>query len=195
MTIVTVEPAAEPVSLADLKEHLRVDTTAEDDLITSLGEAAREWVEQVCGMQLVEATLRDDLDGFPDEIRLGRYPVQSVSSITYTDTNGDTQTWASSNYQTDLGAKPARIRAAYGVSYPSTRSFKSVSITYVAGYASGGSPTDHGFNVPSSIKAAIKLLVGHWYTHRMAVMPMQMHEAPMAVQSLLAPYRLSYIPE
>lgn len=191
MAVITVAPAGEPVSTADLKAHLRVETTSEDTLIASLGVAAREWVEAVCGLQIVEATVREDFTGFPAEFRLARHPVQSVSSITYTDTAGAQQTWAASNYQADLDVVPALIMPAYGVSYPAARmEYQSISVTYVAGWASGGDPVDYGYNVPGPIKTAIKQLVAHWYEHRMAAAPQQMHAAPMSVQMLLAPYRL-----
>ena len=42
MTLIrTVEPAAEPVTLADVKAHLRLDTDADDTLLSGLIAAAR----------------------------------------------------------------------------------------------------------------------------------------------------------
>lgn len=184
---VSTPPGVEPVSLAELKAHLRVDGSAEDDLITSQGKAAREWVEAVTGKQFVEATLVDVYDGFPcagRPILLSRSPVTAISGIIYTDTAGDPQSWT--GYQSDLVGEPARIFPAYGEVYPSARGgdVNSVSVTYTAGYSSDAS------DVPDSIKAAIKLLVGHWYEHRMAATPENLSAAPLAVQHLIAPYRV-----
>lgn len=52
----TVDPAVEPVTLAEAKLHLRTysSDTDEDDLISGLIAAAREWVEDYTGRALVE---------------------------------------------------------------------------------------------------------------------------------------------
>ena len=42
---VVTPPSEEPVSLAELQLHLRVDSTDDNDYITALGKAGREWVE------------------------------------------------------------------------------------------------------------------------------------------------------
>ena len=41
----TVAPAVEPISLTEGKLHLRIDTTAEDGLISSLIKTARQYCE------------------------------------------------------------------------------------------------------------------------------------------------------
>lgn len=195
VTIIT-PPVSEPVSLSELKAQVRVSTTTEDALITSLGVAARAWIEEITGTQIVEATLQEDFDVFPsavtgdplEPILLGRAPVQSVISVAYVDADGVSQTWVASEYQADVASIPARIRPAYGASYPATRAGKmnAVSVTYVAG--------DNIVDAPDKMKAAIKLIVAHWYDHRQAVGTMQLHEAPMAVKSLIWPSRLWTIP-
>lgn len=61
----TVEPTAEPVTLTELKSHLRVEDNTDDDLITGLGIAARDYVEKQTSRQIMPATFTLTLDSFP----------------------------------------------------------------------------------------------------------------------------------
>lgn len=63
-------PAVEPVSLAELKEHLRVDAgdMSQDNTLTALGMAARGWVEAHCERRMVQQTWRLLMDFFPGYI-------------------------------------------------------------------------------------------------------------------------------
>lgn len=134
-------PAAEPVSLADLKLHLRVDTTAEDDLIAGLGVTARQYAETFTQRAIPIQTWDYKLDRFPclSEFYLPNAPCISVTSITYVDTNGDSQPLATSVYDTDLPVGPyaraGRIFLKYGQSWPQTRCIpNAVTVRFVAGY-------------------------------------------------------------
>lgn len=185
---VLVAPAVEPVSRAEMKTHLKVDLSTEDGLIDALTVAAREWVENYTRRSLVKRTLELRLDCFPGEIKLPRGPVQSVSSVKYTDQDGTLQTVDAGNYQTDLYSAPARITPVFGGVWPTPKfgALNAVLVTYVAGYADdGGSPTDLASGIPSAIKAAIKLLVGHWFQNRDSA-----GQVPDAVKALLAPFEI-----
>lgn len=201
----TSAPAKLPVTLAEAKTHLRVDTTEEDDRITGILGAATAHVDGyagVLGRPLITQTWALKLERFPryafirsdlragrpidDRIRLPLPPVQSVSSITYVDPDGATQTWAAAKYQ--LVAKETRphVVPAYGETWPTTRDVpEAVTVTFVAGY--GDDTTD----VPEPIRQAILLLAGHWYQHREAVATgVVVNEVKMAVDALLTPYRV-----
>ena len=58
-------PALEPVSLADVKAHLRVDTDDEDALLTAAIVSARVHVEAVTRRVLIEQSWRVYLDRWP----------------------------------------------------------------------------------------------------------------------------------
>lgn len=192
LTLVTA-PTSEPVTVDELKVHLRVgdDETTEDGLIASLGEAARAYVETFTGRALMTQTWDLKLDGFPcgDVLDLPTAPIASITSITYTDTAGASQTWSSSNYLTDLPsgpfARPGRITPVYGVSWPSTRDvMNAVAVRYVAGYTSA-------VLVPEALKAAIKLMAAQWYAQREPVVVGSIAQnIPLTVESLLWPYRV-----
>lgn len=189
-----VAPVSEPVSLSEAKVHLRVsaDQTDEDSLISALIKAAREYAESFTGRAIRTQTWDLKLDAFPcDEIVLPYPPVTSVTSITYVDTAGSTQTWDSSLYQTSLPSGPdagkARIWPAYGQYFPQTRcQMDAVTVRFVAGYATVSA-------VPESIKAAVKLLIGHWYMNREHVavgVGVGAVTVPMAADSLLWTYKV-----
>lgn len=193
----TSGPAAEPLTLAAAKDHLRVDTADDDALIAALLAASREDCEGFTGRCFVWSAWEMKLDAFPTarlgEIRLPRPPLIRVDSVKYIDSDGAEQTVAVADYQVDSNSEPARIRPAYGKSWPTPRAqFNAVTIAYVAGYAAGeGSPTDYAANVPESIKAAIKLQMGHLHENREAVnVGNIVTEIPLGVRNLLWMHRV-----
>ena len=78
-------PAIEPVTLEELKDHLRVDSVDEDALLTGLLAAAREWCEGFQNRAYITQTLQLWLDEWPagNAIVLPRPPLQSVASVKY----------------------------------------------------------------------------------------------------------------
>ena len=192
MTLTEVTaPATEPVTLAEAKLHLRVDTNDENDLVTALITAAREYAETFTHRALITQTWDLKRDEFPsgDPIWLPKAPAVSVTSITYTDSAGTAQTWSSTLYTTDLPTGPwarrGRIVPGYGETYPSTRTVpNAVVVRFVAGYGAATA-------VPASIKAAMKILIGTWFG------PGREHVnignivtvVPQTVDALLWPYK------
>ncbi len=160
----TSNPANEPLSTAEAKSHLRVDTSDEDTYIASLVAAAREEAERVSWRALITQTWRLTLDRFPTgdaAIVVPRPPLQSVTSIQYVDENGDTQTVVSSAYDVDTNREPGRIVPAFGESWPSTRrEAEAVTIVFVAGYG------DDATDIPENTRHWLRLHVGHWHCHR-----------------------------
>jgi len=196
---ITTPPTAEPVTLAEAKDHLRVDGTAEDAYITALIQAARAWVENFTTRQLVQATYEWTLDRLPerpeDPLRFPRSPVASVDSVEYADRDGISQTWTT--YQTDLNVAPAIMLPAVDGTWPGVQAGNptAATVTFTAGYApdDSQSPTDPAGNVPQGLKHAIMLLVGHWFEHRLSVgREGDAASMPQAVHFLCAPYRVVF---
>ena len=100
--VVTSAPSTEPLTTALVKAHLRVDTSDDDTIIDAYTAAARAHIENSTGTRLVTQTVTFKTGSFADMARLPVGPVQSISSITYTDTAGDSQTIATSVYDTRL---------------------------------------------------------------------------------------------
>jgi uncharacterized phiE125 gp8 family phage protein len=184
---VVTPPTAEPLSLAEARAHLRVDSFADDAMLAGYILAARQHIESICGLALCTTTYAMTLDDFPvwaDALRLPRGPVQSVSAVRYYDATGALVSWSSSDWETDLRSEPARVRPRDGFTWPDPADkLGAVEIEFIAGY--GGPEL-----VPQPIMQAMRLLVGHFYENREAVNVGNMvTELPLAVDVLLGPYR------
>ncbi len=180
----------EPVSLAEMKLHLRVDHTEEDAMIASLITTAREQVELEARRTLCTATLEQRLERWPwaGEFVLYRGPVQSITSITYTDKDGTGGTMASGDYVFYKETDPPMLVLAPNAVWPAVDLMPgySIAIRYVAGYGAATA-------VPQRYKQAIKLLVGHWYENREPVVIGTIAtQIPMAVRALLDTDRGGY---
>ena len=190
--VVTTSPSIEPLSVIEAKDHLRVDGDDDEVLIAAYIKAAREFAEAYTGRTLINTVYTLSLDKFPtssDAIEIPAAPLASVTSISYVDTDGATDSMDSSDYRVDTSSEPGRITVAYGNSWPSTRDItNAVSIVYTGGY---GTSRD---DVPEGIRMAMRLLVGHMYENREAVViGTAANELPLAVESLLDAYRVSVL--
>lgn len=138
MSVVTA-PTSEPLDLARAKDHLRVTDSESDSLIASLIASARAYAEFDTQRVLVVQTRDLTLDAFPSagvpiDLWLG-VPLVSVLSVKYVDTDGNTQTLATSVYTVDAASTPGRVFLAFDQSWPDTRAERNaVTIQYVAGY-------------------------------------------------------------
>jgi len=258
---ITSPATTDPVSLTEAKLHLRVDSSADDELIRNLVHAATVWCERYEGRAYCVQTITAKMDKWTDEIVLPVAPLLKVDSVSYIDTAGTTQTLASTFYNVDTTREPGRITLAYQKTWPALYAVPdAITIVYKVGYATsfasvvptssvtnsftinevvfsdadavrlsndlgdlpasltesktyyvrdlsgstlnlaltaGGtkvSITDTGTGVsyigkpdvvPSRVRAAIKLLVGHLYEHRLSVCEENYEEVPMSVKSLL----------
>jgi len=178
-------PATEPVTLAQAKVHLRVDTDTDDTYIGSLITAAREYCEAYCDETFLHTQYRMTLDSFPTEIELPRPPMATSGtvtsvSITFTLENQSTATLATNEYRIDRAAMPGVLRTTYNGSWPShLLDYNAVTVTWFGGKGSEGSA------VSQRVKNAILWLVAYWYERRMAADGIAMTEVPYGVKSLL----------
>lgn len=191
----------EPITLAEMKQHLRVDFTDDDDLISSLITAAREHAETVTGRSLVTSIWVYGLEAFPynwqlqtaparstinrfagwwadaQVIRIPQAPLKAIASIRYIPSGGGAYvTLDPSLYVVDTSSNPAVIYPAANQYWPYTWiQHNSVLITFTSGYS----------EVPEVIKTAIKLLVCYWYENRGD----DQSKAPQVFSTLLKSYR------
>lgn len=158
----TVPPVIRPVGLDEIKRQILVTNPDDDALLNGYIDAATQLTERVIQWRtLLTTTWQLKLDAFPaGELRLPLPPLQSVSSIAYVDSNGDSQTLSSSAYTVDTTSEPGRVYPAYGTSWPSTLAHpNSVTVTFVAGYTSRD-------RVPATTRTGIAQLVSNWFENR-----------------------------
>jgi uncharacterized phiE125 gp8 family phage protein len=140
----TTEPtsAQEPITLAEAKKQCEVADGVEyhDEHLRRLITAAREQVEHDTGLVCYTGSFTWEQTQFPcgevwelPDVR----PVTAISSITYVDTAGDSQTLSTSVYELKTKAVTQYIALKYGQSWPSVRGdLGGITTTFVAGYAS-----------------------------------------------------------
>ncbi len=183
-------PAVEPVTLAEAKAHLRVDTSDDDTYIGTLITAAREWCEQYLDRTLVHTQWVMRFDTFPpdgtQDIELPRPPMvmsgtATAVTVTFTQEAGPTSTYSTAEYRVDRNATPGAILPIYGSTWtPHRQDDNAISVTWWAGYGASGS------SVPAAIRHAILMLVGHWYEFRTSVLTGSISkEVEFGVKSLL----------
>lgn len=172
-------PTTDPLTLDEVKLHLRVTGDDEDTLIDGLLKAATSYLDGwtgILGRALESQTWEMALDEFPDEIELPLGPITSVTSVKYTDTTGTEQTMSALLYQTDIPGVEGRIVAPDG--WPVTGDYvNAVKVRWVA-----------GLGAAQAIKQAMLLLIGHWYVNREIVGDARA-ELPLAFTALVAPFR------
>ena len=197
---VVTAPAVEPITLAEARDHLRLEATGspasheDDDYITLLIEAARQYVENVTNRPMVQRTYKLTLPCWYEEVWLPySTPLVSVSSIKYLDVNGAQQTLSSTIYDVISDTMPSRIVRAYGQVWPSIRDVhNAIEITYVAGYAGEGSPADYRSAIPEALKGALKMVLADMYENRERQQGIQLYKND-AVEHLLSGYRVEMV--
>lgn len=171
-------PAEEPISRVEAKAHLRLEHTADDDLVGALVVAARQYCEAFTGRALVAQTWKLTLPAFEECIALPKPPILSVESVKYLDADGVERTISADEYMVVSDQYSAALSPDYGQSWPAARLQQdAVRITFTAGY---GGPGD----VPQVLKQGMLLHLAQLYENREGAGAL-----PQAVPVLYWPYR------
>lgn len=180
-----IEPATEPVSLAEMKAHLRLTGTAEDELVGQLIAAARAQVEQETRRALISQGWRLYLDQWSAGrvVQLPVAPVQGISQILVFDEDGVPHALAETDWRLDKSTSPARIRVKPGAGLPSS-AVMAIEIDFTAGYGAAAG------DVPETLRQSIRLLAAHWFEHREAGTELAMASVPHGLDRLLAASRV-----
>lgn len=179
-----ITPPEPPFTLAEAKAHLRVDHDDDDDLIAIYMAAAVSAIDGPNGLTkkaILAQTWETAFDAFPSaEIRLPLMPLQSVTWVKYLDSEGGLQTIGAENYEADTFSAYGWIVPVDGYSWPSPLSaINAVTVRWVAG----------GDVCPPDLKAAMLLMLGHFYANREAAGPDMPDELPLGVRALCGGHR------
>ena len=160
--ILTTPPAAEPVSLAEAKAHLRVTHADDDAYISRLIAAARRAIELASGLRLVSQGWSLFADRWPDTPMLS-LQLAPVSSITDIITYGEDDTAATvdpAHYYLDAVSRPGRAVLRDGRTPPrGGRAVNAIEVRFTAGFGAAAA-------VPEELRQAVLMTVAHWYDHR-----------------------------
>lgn len=179
---ISVPPGEEPITAEEQMTWSRITDGADAAVIEKLIKAAREQCEFYTGRAFLTQTCVERFHCFPCDFELDRAPVQSITSITYIDTDGAEQTLSPAAYDVDLYSLPARICPAYGYTWPVTYPRQNaVVVTYVAGWASVD-------DVPEGVKQAISLMADFKFDNPTAGSADT--SLPCDVTGLLHPYKV-----
>lgn len=180
MALEVVTPAAElPVSLQEYKKHLRVDLDIDDTFITGLGAGAVDYTEQTTSRTMVDTVFKLTLDAIPASraIELPRSDATSITSVTIIDEDGDSNVVDGTVYELNKTGVRHYVVLSAGQDWPThnLQAAGAIEVVFNAGYEDAAS-------VPASLKAALKLLVKHYYDIR----------EPFIVGTIIATVPLSY---
>ena len=186
MTAVLITPPAlEPLTLAEAKAHLRLDTTDEDDLVTSLIVSARHAVERETRRALITQSWRVILDAWPDPntFRIPLAPFISLSAIRTFDVFNAAAVLGASAYFVD--AQPAAARVQFTLQPPNPgRAIAGIELDVVIGYGAAAA------SVPEPLRLAMRMLVARWFEARGdAAGDAGALQIPPVAAALLQPFR------
>ncbi len=178
-------PAAEPISLAEAKQFLRVAHDDDDDVIGALIAGSRIHVEAQTRRALITQTWRIALDTWPASgaIPIVPSPLQQVSAARVYRADNTAETINLASFALDLAADPNVILFSPGVLPMPGRTQAGTELDVAVGYG------DAGDDVPEPLRQAIRLLLAHWYENR-SVVGTGATALPHNVTALIAPYRI-----
>lgn len=171
------EPSGRVVSAESLRLHARIDDPSEDSSLEQLLDVAEDEAEDYTWRKFLTQTWDQYYDGFEDPLHLRWPSVSSITSIGYTDANGDAQTLSTDVYELGEEYGLSVVRRKYNQDWPTTRGHEDVvTVRFVVGY---GDAED----VPDAICQAIRIHAAWAYRNREG-QPM-----PDGFRQLLSPYR------
>ncbi|MGV8936010.1 MAG: head-tail connector protein [Allorhizobium sp.] len=180
---VITPPSAEPLTLVEVKAHLRLDTGDEDALLASLIVTAREYLERQAGLCLMTQTLRLYRDQWPADgvIQILRGPVQAIENVTVFSSDGVPGQVSLEDHLLDGQSRPARL----WLRHPKApgQAINGIEIDFVAGFGATGA------EVPNTLRRAVLMHVALMFAYRGAVAATDQPAAiPAGYDRLVAPY-------
>jgi uncharacterized phiE125 gp8 family phage protein len=158
--IVTVAPASSPLTLDEIKTHLKISGSAEDTYLTLLLDAVVDFFEKYTKRNLITRTYETYRDTFDNDLEIRQSPSVSVSKIEYLVSDVLT-TLSTDVYFLLVSNTFPRLSLKAGQEWPTGMDDReqAVKITFTAGY---GAASD----VPEDIKVALLQHIAALYENR-----------------------------
>lgn len=185
-TYQVITPASTyPVTLADAKEHLKVDINTDDGLINNLIIASTELSEEYTNRFFIDTVISQTCTTFADLKSLFKSTVKSVAHVKYYDSDNTLQTLDAANYVVNNQFEPCQINPAVDFSFPDIADrVDAIECRYTVGYV----------KIPDAIKSAILLTIGNWYENRESVVIGRIStELPQSALWILNTYKVQIV--
>lgn len=164
-----------PVAVDDVKRHLVVEHSNDDNLITAYIAQASDWAENYTGCKLGSQVWTVYGDCWADIAYLYFKPVDSVV-VLYDDEDGSEQTLAADQYLLDNKSYPILIMPAPDVTWPElNKAPNNVRVEVTCGETV----------TPAVIEAGMNMLIGDMYNNRENSSITQMYEVPLGIRSFM----------
>jgi uncharacterized phiE125 gp8 family phage protein len=161
--IVTVAPTTLPLTINEVKEHLRLDLTdkTQDALLKVLIRAATDYAEKYTKKDLITRTYETFRDSFDDSLEIRRSPLQSVTTVEYLK-NGVFVTVSTDIYFATNSNTFAHLALKVNQVWPSDVDLQeqSVKITFKSGYGNNLS------SAPDALREGILQHIAAMYENR-----------------------------
>lgn len=184
--VLTSGPAQEPLTLADVKAHLRIDSTNEDVLLSSLLLTSRLHIESVLSIALITQSWMMVTDKWPaaDWLDIPMSPLQAVGQVRVKTSASASVVVPSASYSIDVTSKPPRLVWTNTARTEPGITAGGIEIDFTAGFGATEA------SVPAPLKHALLLLIAHWYEHRdPSEIGSPAARIPDAVSDLIQPFR------
>src|SRR5687768_1298926 len=126
-------PTKYPLTLDEVKAHLRVDGTDEDSYLTILIGAATEYVQNYTNRQLMPATYELTVETLPATIPLSYPPFVEITTVTAMDSSGQEVVLDAETYEVASHYEPGYIEGVADSDWFNS-DYGVAKIQYVAGY-------------------------------------------------------------
>jgi uncharacterized phiE125 gp8 family phage protein len=152
---ITAAPETEPVTITQARQQcVGADTSSgTTDTLNRLIASERGFVEKYCGIKIVTQTLTLKCDSFSNFERVPAAPVQSVTSVNYTDVNGASQLLDPAIYEVRSDGLDVSIVLQFGQAWPNIQRGSRIIVVVVAGFT----------EVPDDLVSAMLLRIGNGY--------------------------------
>ena len=217
---IVTPPTQEPVTLAEAKEHLRLEESRDDSYVQTLITAARQYVEKVSRRAVLVQSLELQLAGFRGDDKLDLTPSYVAATpqpypsstnrfqpfieligghlaetpsvvVTYLDTSGAQQTLSSSAYVVEGAQFDSRLGRIW-LNTTGGYSWPDVLSRFDAVRVAYNVGWQTPQNVPAPIKQAVLLLISQLYEFRTPTITGTIAtNIEFTLDALLSPYRLT----
>ena len=161
--IVTVVPTTLPLTVNEVKEHLRldIDDKTQDALLKVLIRAATDYAEKYTKKDFITRTYETLRDSFADSLEIRRSPLQSVTTVEYLQ-DGSFVTVSTDVYFVTSSNTFAHLALKENQTWPTGEDLQeqSVKITFKTGYGNTLS------SVPDSLREGLLQHIAAMYENR-----------------------------